>query len=75
MKGAEGCACMFSHCTQRCLSVSNVSAQIYAELRSEMEERESLELKQTVYVLRGGFTEFQLRHRVSICQMRCKGYC
>lgn len=39
--------------------------QIYAELRSEMEEREDLELKQSVFVLRGGFTEFQLRYRVS----------
>ncbi|KAI5121077.1 hypothetical protein M0805_008590 [Coniferiporia weirii] len=39
------------------------AARIYSELRSEQEEKEGKEKSHEVYVLRGGFTEFQLRHR------------
>ncbi|KAL5482470.1 IBP1 [Sanghuangporus weigelae] len=39
------------------------AARIYSELRSELNEKEGKEKDFTVYVLRGGFTEFQIRHR------------
>ncbi|KAH8114718.1 Rhodanese-like domain-containing protein [Phellopilus nigrolimitatus] len=40
------------------------AARIYSDLRSELEEKEGKEEKaHAVFVLRGGFTEFQLRHR------------
>ncbi|EJC97820.1 Rhodanese-like protein [Fomitiporia mediterranea MF3/22] len=39
------------------------AARIYSELRSELQEKEGKDKDFDVYVLRGGFTEFQLRHR------------